>query len=407
MKIESCRVCESKDLELVLDLGNQPWCNDYKADLVKEEEKYPLKAVFCNQCTTFQIDENVDPSIMYGNHTYRSASNTSMLDHFELVALKASKIMNIQNGAVVDIGSNDGTLLSCYKKLGWDVFGFEPSINTSVAANANGINTLNEFFNYETVKKFKNQHNIDIDIISAANVLYHIEDIHGVLKGVEHLLSKNGIFVIQASYLPSIVENNEFDIIYHEHLLYYRIGTLNYLLEGYGLEIFDCDFHNVHGGSVVAYASRKGVRPIENKVINSLKYEDEKGYSSLAIYKNFALRVNEIISSLRTLIREKITEGCSIYAYGAPAKGTVLINALGLSSKEIKLAVEVNDQKFNTFIPGTNIPVVDERTVDIEPDYYLLLSWNFLDHFTKSEKFKNGDRKFIVPFPYPRVVSSK
>ena len=407
MKQEKCRVCGEKELEVILDLGNQPWCNDYKkiTEIKNEIIKYPLRACFCNKCSTFQIDENVSPSIMYGDHTYRTASNKSMTKHFDEIAEKVNCYFTERKGLVMDIGSNDGTLLKSYKKLGWKVLGIEPSKNTAEEAKKNGIETLNEFFDYTLSSKIKNT----IDkamIISAANVLYHIENIHEVLKGVKNILDERGIFVIQATYLPNLIENNEYDIIYHEHLLYYRIETLNLLLNMHGLEVFDCSFAHVHGGSAIIYANHKNTRDISENVKRIIKNEQIKEYSKILIYKDFAKRVEILNNKLKQYIELKVSEGYKICAYGAPAKGTVLINTLKLDSKCISYAVEVNKEKFNTYIPGTDIKVIDEQLVrDEEPDYYLLLSWNFLEEFKKNEKFINAKRKFIVPFPEPHVVS--
>jgi SAM-dependent methyltransferase len=408
MRQTECRVCGSKELEIVLDLGNQPWCNDYKRENEGSTEKYPLRACFCHSCTTFQIDENVSPEVMYGNHTYRSASNKSMHRHFDDIALTACKYFKSSEGLVVDIGSNDGTLLQSYKKLNWNVLGVEPSKNTAEAASASGIETICEYFCYETSEAIRNKYaNSRVDIISAANVLYHIENVHGVLAGVSNLLDKQGVFVIQATYLPRMIEANEFDIIYHEHLLYYRLETLDLLLKMHGLEVFECELSDVHGGSMIVFASHIGERLISENVRVLVQQERNGGFDNIGIYQEFAARVSEIITRLRELINRLVSEGSIIYAYGAPAKGTVLINALGMSVKQIKLAVEVNEQKIGTFIPATDIPVVYEYELEIrEPDYYLLLSWNFLDVFMQSTEYMTGKRKFIVPFPYPRIQSN-
>ena len=239
-------------------------------------------------------------------------------------------------------------------------------------------------------------------MISAANVFYHIEELHSVTKGVSYLLNQDGVFVVQASYLPRLIDSKAFDIMYHEHLLYYRVESLNYLLGLYNMEIFEIEEAPVHGGSIVAYICHKGKRPISSKINLMIENERLNEYHKVDKYKKF----NDDILIMRKKLLELISElkgaGKTIYAYGAPAKGTVLLNFCGLTSKEIDLAVEVNHLKFNRYIPCTNIPIVDETTVS-EPDYYLLLSWNFAEEFFGSEAYQSGKRKFIIPGPEPKI----
>jgi SAM-dependent methyltransferase len=401
MEISCCRVCGSTNLDDVLDLGNQPWGNDFRRT-PGYADKYPLIGVFCNECTTFQIKHNVSKEIMYEEHTYLSGANASMLSHFQSVADKACKNLTNDENFVVDIGSNDGTLLQTYKKKGLKVLGVEPCKNISNKAINSGIPTLIDFFNNEVANTIIADHG-KADIISAANVFYHVEELHDIVKGIKNLLSDNGTFIVQGTYLPNLINNNEFDIIYHEHLLYYRIENLNFLLNKFGLEVFDVDFADVHGGSFIAFISHISSKEISKNVKDAILKERESKFHEKETYVLFAERVKELRSSIHNMLKDLVSKGNTIYAYGAPVKGTVMMNYCNIDSSITPLAVEVNKEKIGKYIPGVDVKVVDEMSVE-EPDYYFLLSWNFLEVFKNSKEFKSGKRKFIVPVPEPRIV---
>ena len=403
MIITKCRVCGGSDLHDVLDLGNQPWCNDYIRTDGKGCAKYPLVACFCGTCSTFQIRHTVPKEVMYSDHTYLSGTNASMPAHFYRIAEKCFREFNSNADFVVDIGSNDGTLLKQFRKLGLNVLGVEPCKDVAAKAIESQIPTLSDFFTSTNAAFIKGEYG-QAQIISAANVFYHVEELHDIVQGVKLLLSDDGTFVIQGTYLPSLLENNEFDIIYHEHLLYYRIENLNYLLNLHGLEVFDVDFADVHGGSFVAYAGHTGSRLVSERVAHIIQTERDIGLHKIDPYLMFKERVINLKSEIQSLLADLKSQGKSVYAYGAPAKGTVMINYCELDSDVISLAVEINQEKIGTYIPGTSIKVHDEFEVQ-EPDYYFLLSWNFLDVFKKQAEFESGVRSFIVPVPNPRVLN--
>lgn len=403
MLIKECRVCAGKNLQQVLNLGNQPWCNDFRAEDGASCEKYPLATCFCEDCSTFQVEYTVPKEIMYKDHTYLSGSNISMPAHFYSIANKCYKQHNPNAQLVVDIGSNDGTLLAQFKKLGLNVLGVEPCTEAASKAEKNGVPTLNDFFNSDNAEKIKKNHGT-AQIISAANVFYHVEELHDIVDGVRSLLAADGTFIIQGTYLPTLLGKNEFDIIYHEHLLYYRIENLNYLLKMHALEIFDVDFAEVHGGSFVAYVNHEGARDISQNVSVTIQKERDLGLHTITPYLKFRDRIINLKAEIKELLSSLKEQGKTIYAYGAPAKGTVMINFCELDQDTISLAVEVNQEKIGTYIPGTSIRVVDESKVK-EPDYYFLLSWNFLDVFKNHSAYQSGSRKFIVPVPNPIVAS--
>ena len=399
--IKKCRVCDSSNLQDVLDLGVQPWGNDFK-EMPGASEKYPLIGVFCKDCTTFQIKHNVSKEIMYDDHTYLSGANASMPEHFQKIADKACSNFGIDVNFVADIGSNDGTLLKAYKNRGKKVLGIEPCESIAKIANESDIPTISAYFDLETAEKIINEYGF-ADIISAANVFYHVEELHSIVKGIKKLLAPNGIFIVQGTYLPNLIKNNEFDIIYHEHLLYYRIENLNYLLNRFGLEVFDVDFANVHGGSFIAYICHKDTKEISNTVTKAISMEREEKFHLIETYQTFAKKVEDLKSEIFSMVNDLVKKGNKVFAYGAPVKGTVMLNYCGINSDLIPYAAEVNKEKINKYIPGVDIKVLDESTLE-EPDFYFLLSWNFLETFKKSPEYTSGKRKFIVPVPEPRIV---
>ncbi len=398
-----CRICESNDLEMFLDLGEQPWCNDFLTeDKIGTEKHYPLEILFCYKCTTVQIGHTIPKEIMYSNHLYLSGVSRTMCEHFKSVADKVCNKYVAEPGLVVDIGSNDGALLEAYKPHKMDLLGVEPCSIAASLAVQKGIPVDEEFFNYDYVECLLGR-SPKAKVISAANVFYHVEELHSIVRGIKLLLDDNGVFVMQGSYLPSTIQTKAFDIMYHEHLLYYRVETLDYLLNQYGLEVFDLDEKSVHGGSIIAYISHVGARKKSEIVLRYKKKERNEGFHRFELYKRFGLS----IADLRDQIVDQITSlsrNCSIYAFGAPAKGTVLLNYCNFTVDDIHLAVEKNTLKVGKYIPGTGIPIRDENKVS-EPDYYLLLAWNFAEEFCSSKEFVEGRRKFIQPVPYPRILS--
>ena len=404
MKIDTCRVCSSSLLDPILDLGSQPWCNDFRVESGTLCERFPLELVFCNECSTLQISYTVPKEIMYRSHTYLSGANKSMPKHFGNVARIVGDIRGFEGELVIDIGSNDGTLLKEFQAVGAEVLGVEPCSDTAERARSTGIATVAEFFNREQANEILASHG-KAAVVSAANVFYHVEELHSIVEGVKTLPEEDGVFVIQGTYLPTLIEKNEFDIVYHEHLLYYRIGNLQTLLQMHGLEVFHVEFADVHGGSFIALAGHVGARVKSRELISTLEWEYAEGLNTREPYEDFAKRVNDLGKKVRALLKGLKDNGNSIAAYGAPAKGTVMMNYCGLDADLIDFAVEVNEEKMGTYIPGTSVPVIDESVAE-EPDYYFVLSWNFLNVFTKSHEFLEGRRKFVVPIPDPVILTA-
>lgn len=301
--------------------------------------------------------------------------------------------------------SNDGTWLKQYAPYGLDVLGVEPATNVADLATAAGVRTWNRFFNEETAADIRKEHG-PAKLITASGVFFHLEELHSVTKGIKQLLADDGVFCVQAIYLGGMIENVAFDQVYHEHLCYYTLRSLSYLLEKHGLEIFDVSLVSIHGGSLEAHVGHKGARPVMPSVQQMQATETAKKFGELATYQDWARKVWKLRDDLVATLKDFKAAGKSVHCYGAPAKGATLLNSFVIGPDLVQLAVEKSPLKFGKAIPGAMIPIVDEATA-AKPDAYLLLSWNFLDEFlVKEEAYLRGGGAFIVPVPKLRVLTA-
>jgi len=271
-------------------------------------------------------------------------------------------------------------------------------------ANAAGVRTWNRFFNAETAELILAEDG-KADLVTAAGVFFHLEELHSVCAGIKAILSDNGVFCVQAIYLGGMLENTAFDQIYHEHLCYYTLVSLQNLLRQHGLEVFEVSLVPVHGGSLEAHVGHIGQRPIGASVGAMLADEQAKGFGEIATYRAFADKVWRLRDDLLGLLGRYRADGKHIYCYGAPAKGATLLNSFGVGPDLVDLAVEKSPLKFDHLIPGVRIPIVDEAKVG-RPDAYLVLSWNFLDEFLIKERaYLEAGGEFIVPVPKLTVLT--
>jgi 2-polyprenyl-3-methyl-5-hydroxy-6-metoxy-1,4-benzoquinol methylase len=358
-----CRVCDSTQLEPVIDLGSQPWCNHFLTKKeVGKEPFYPLRVVYCRDCTTAQLDYTVKKEVMFSDHTYLSGTTRTLSDHFRSVAK-----------SVLDIGSNDGTQLSHYQHLGYDVQGIESSRVPAQMANDRGIPTLHAFFNEETARKLDKKY----DVIGASGVFFHLEELHSVARGIKHCLHEKGVFVVQFLYMKRIIENCAFDQIYHEHLLYYNLANLEQLLQRHGMATFDAYLSPIHGGSMIAFVSHAGQRTSSERLVKLRQEEADSGCNKIEYYREFARRIEAMKAANLAFIRQKKKEGKRIFGMGAPVKGNTLLNYFGIGPDRIEVLVEKNELRRGLYSPGMHIPIVIEKEFPEIPDVYYVLAWNF------------------------------
>lgn len=371
-----CRVCDSVRLEPVLELGRQPWCNHFlRPDEVGREPFYPLSLLYCTDCATTQLDYTVAKEVMFSDHTYLSGITKSLDEHFAGVANDVTSrfLAAASTKSVLDIGSNDGTQLKHFQRLGYDVLGVESSKTTAEMAIASGVPTLKAFFNQETARQIGRQ----FDIINAAGVFFHLEELHSVTDGIREALKPDGVFVVQFLYMKRIVENLAFDQIYHEHLLYYNLRPLSTLLKRHGLEMFDAYVSPIHGGSVIAFCGHAGHRQPSERLQSLEHAEDVAGANTKDYYRKFARRVEGFRTENLRALADRRSSGKRIWGMGAPVKGNTLINYLGVSTETIECLVERNALRRGRFAPGSHIPVKIEDELVGRPDVYYVLAWNF------------------------------
>jgi 2-polyprenyl-3-methyl-5-hydroxy-6-metoxy-1,4-benzoquinol methylase len=360
----------------VVDLGEQPWCNHFlKKEEIGAEPFYPLRVVYCRQCAAAQLDYTVKKEIMFCDHTYLSGVTKSLSAHFGVVAREVDRrfLGGRAKKSVLDIGSNDGSQLKHFQELGYEVLGVESSRTTAGIANAARVPTLNQFFNLETARRIGRK----FDIINASGVFFHLEELHSVIEGIKECLSGNGVFVVQFLYMKSIVENLAFDQIYHEHLLYYTLQTIETLLRRHGLMIFDATHAPIHGGSIIAYVTRDRLRPV-SECFRTLRAEENiSGANDIDTYRGFQRRIQRMkLENLEYLGNAK-RQGKTIFGFGAPVKGNTMLNYFGVGTDIIDCLVEKNELRRGLYSPGMHIPIIIESELKTLPDIYYVLAWNF------------------------------
>lgn len=371
-----CRVCDSTELEPVVDLGDQPWCNNFlKPEEIGKEPFYPLRLMFCTNCHTSQLDFTVKKEIMFGDHTYLSGTTKSLSEHFRKIAQEVDTrfLADTTKKSVLDIGSNDGTQLKHFQELGYEVLGVESSKTTSRIANEAGVPTLNAFFNENTMQSIGRQ----FDIFNASGVFFHLEELHSVCRAIKAGLKSNGVFVVQFLYMKSIMENLAFDQIYHEHLLYYTLETIEKLLNRHGLSMFDAYLAPIHGGSVIGYISHTGSRPVEPRLLTMREEENASGCNNINAYREFDQRIQRMKIENLAYLRNAQAAGKRVYGFGAPVKGNTMLNYFGVDSELIQFLIEKNSLRRGLYSPGMHIPLKIEDEVSEQPDIYYVLAWNF------------------------------
>jgi len=371
-----CRVCDSTNLEPVVDLGSQPWCNNFlKKEQIGKEPFYPLRVLFCHDCRTSQLDFTVKKEIMFGDHTYLSGVTKSLSEHFRNVAVQVDRnfFKDVKRKSVLDIGSNDGTQLKHFQALGYEVLGVESSKTTAKIANDAGVPTLNAFFNLETLRGVGKQY----DVINAAGVFFHLEELHSVCEAIREGLKPEGVFVVQFLYMKSIMENLAFDQIYHEHLLYYTLETIEALLKRHGLSMFDAELAPIHGGSIIGFVTHAGQREPSARLEAMRAAERQKGCNTIEAYREFSERIKRMKTENVAYLAGARRAGKRIFGFGAPVKGNTMLNYFGIGPDVIECLVEKNELRRGLYSPGMHIPIVIESELREQPDIYYVLAWNF------------------------------
>lgn len=408
-KITNCRLCKSKKLEKVLDLGKTPPANSFlkKSQLKDKEDFFPLRVNFCANCSQLQLSHVVTPEILFRHYVWVSSTSKVTVAHFEEYANCVFNKLQLKKGdLVVEMGSNDGVLLKPFKKLGLKVLGVDPARNVAARATKEGVPTLPHFFSVKIAKQIAKKYG-RAKVITANNVFAHINDLDEIVKAVHELLDKEGTFIIEAPYNIDLLEKNLFDIIYHEHLSYLAIQPLNKFFKSHGMQIFDVVKRPVHGGSVRIFVKMNGAKhKIKSSVQKFIDLEKRKKLFNIDTYREFAKKIEENKVNLSKLLKKLKKVNKSIAGYGAPAKATTLLYYFNIGRETLDFIVDDSPFKQGLFTPGKHIPVLAPRQLYTrKPDYLLILAWNFAESIMKMhERFKKEGGKFIVPVPSPMII---
>lgn len=404
---DSCRLCGSGALEMVLSLGEMPLANMLLAEeeLHLTEERYPLNLLFCNDCSLVQIRENVSPEKLFREYLYFSSFSETTLKNAAEIAERMISEQHLDRGNLVaEVASNDGYLLQNFKKKGIPVLGIEPAENIAVVAREKGIPTRSEFFGRDLAEALVEE-GLKADLIFANNVLAHVPDLNGFVQGLKIFLKESGSSVIEVPYVRDMVEKGEFDTIYHEHLCYFSVTALDRLFRKNGMQLYDVERISIHGGSLRLFAAPAGL-PRSGSVERILAEESGRGIDRPAYYQDFAGRVECLKNELRELLARLKGEGRRIAAYGAAAKGATMLNYFQIGGETLDFVVDRSTYKQGLYMPGSRVPISDPRLLlEERPDYVLLLAWNFAEEILEQQSaYRAAGGKFIIPIPTLQIV---
>lgn len=401
-----CRHCMS-DLELSLvDLGSSPPSNAYLTDksLKGLEKWFPLSVLVCDKCWLVQTEDFTNAEELFDTeYAYFSGFSSSWLTHSKRYVEEMTERFKLNEGShVVEVAANDGYLLQYVKEAGIPCTGVEPTASTAAAAREKGISIVEEFFGIQLATQLVSQGK-QADLTAANNVLAHVPDINDFVGGFTALLKPHGVSTFEFPHLMQMIDQNQFDTIYHEHFSYLSLTSVSRIFSKAGLTVFDVQEHTTHGGSLRVFAQRSdtGNKPISPNVASMLNMEQERGLSSAKYYENFQFKTDKVKDDFLSFLLNAKSDGKTVAAYGAAAKGNTLMNYAGVRPDSIPYVVDLNPNKQNKFMPGSRIPIVDEDILrDTKPDYIVILPWNLRNEITEQLKYaREWGCKFVTAVP--------
>lgn len=403
-KIENCILCGSQSLSDLFSLEDSPLANEFVSEyeLDVPQQKYPLHLNMCESCGHVQLGHEVSPDRMFSNYSYVSGTAKSFVKHFHDLADYLTQRFELQTGQfIVEIGSNDGTLLKRFIEREMLVLGVDPASNIVAMANESGIPTQNDYFSRSVAENIKAESGL-ADLILANNVLAHTTQLLDITLGIKSLLAPNGVLVFEVSYLLDVVGKLLFDTIYHEHVSYHSVQPLQSFFLQHGLEVFDVELINTHGGSIRVFVQHaSGPRPISTSVESQIERENQAKLRSVNTFSVMEHKINELRDRLLTMLKKIDAKNQLICGFGAPAKATTLMHQFKLDSSIIKYIVDDSPLKQGLFTPGWHIPVVSRDYFKVmPPSHVVIFAWNFAEHLVKDIKSQfTQNISCIVPLP--------
>lgn len=405
-----CRFCGSTLAHTFVDLGMSPPCQTHieKRQLGEMERFYPLHAFVCENCFLVQLKEYVAPDDIFTEYAYFSSYSESWLSHCQRYCEEMTKKFGLASKSrVIEVASNDGYLLQYFAKAGIQVLGIEPANNVAEVARAKGVNTISKFLGERTALEVVSEHG-QAELVLGNNVLAHVPDLNDFVKGIRVLLKSDGVLTMEFPHLVELMNNNQFDTIYHEHFSYFSFVTVEKVFSAHGIRLFDVEKLPTHGGSLRIYgchAECEKYRQID-RVARLRQQEESYGIRKLSTYSSFGKKVEGIKRDLLDVLIGLKRKGKSIVGYGAPGKGNTLLNYCGIRTDFLDFTVDRNPYKQGKFTPGTHIPIHDPTRIrEMKPDYVLILPWNLKDEITGQNEFiREWGGQFIVPIPHVQIV---
>ncbi len=411
--LRACRFCHTELTQSVVDLGVSPLCQKHVTpEMVNQKENfYPLHAFVCNDCWLMQLEEFATPEDIFDQeYGYFSSYSESWLNHAKQYVNEMIERFGFdRRHQVIEIASNDGYLLRWFLERSIPVLGIEPANNVAQAARDKGITTESKFFGLQTARQLIREYP-PADLLIGNNVLAHVPDIKDFVQGLPVMLSQSGIITMEFPHLMRLIEENQFDTIYHEHYSYLSFNTVNRIFRTFGLTLFDVQELNTHGGSLRIFArkAKNDTYPIKDAVNELLERENQLGLTSAGYFQGFANKVTETKRKLLSFLISAKEAGKSIVGYGAPGKGNTLLNYCGIRTDFLDYTVDRSPHKQGNFLPGSRIPVYHpDRIKETKPDYVLILPWNLKEEISHQMKhIESWGGKFLVPIPEVRVFQT-
>jgi len=407
-----CRLCHTPLTTTFVDLGMSPLCESFvTADQIDQMEPYyPLHARVCDGCFLVQLQEYVKPEHIFNEYAYFSSYSTSWVEHArQFCEMITARLGLSSRSRVFEIASNDGYLLQHFLPLGVSVTGIEPAANVAEVARKKNIPTLVEFFTLKLAQRLRSEGQ-QADLIIGNNVLAQVPDLNDFTAGIAHLLAPDGVATLEFPHLERLIEENQFDTIYHEHFSYFSLVTIDRLTKKHSLKLIDVEEIPTHGGSLRVFLSHaEATRPISPRVGSLLAHERAFGLENIASYREFARRVHQTKRQLLSFLIGCKEEGARLCAYGAPGKGNTLLNYCGIGTDFLDFTVDRNPYKHGRFTPGMHIPIYPVSTIDeARPDYVLILPWNLKNEIiTQMGHVTDWGCKFVVPIPNVEVIDPR